>query len=117
MRFILQCFFAALLLLCSAACTRVIPYYKPDIKQGNEITQAQVDQLKKNMTEARVIEILGEPSIQKTFANNRLIYVNTLLTGKGAYTEQRLILSFDKGRLVSGTGDFMVFSSVHDKIS
>ena len=106
MRSILQLFLAAVLLLSASACTKIIPYYKPDIKQGNEITQAQVDQLKKDMPQAKVIEILGSPSMQQTFADNQLVYINTTLPGNGKYTEKRLILSFTKGRLVSGKGDF-----------
>jgi outer membrane protein assembly factor BamE len=95
----------ALILAC-VACTKVIPYYKPDIKQGNNVTQVKVDQLKKGMSQTQVITILGSPSVQQTFGDNRLIYVNTNLPGNGKYSEKKLILYFKNGHLVSSAGDF-----------
>ena len=99
-------FLLTILLIGLSSCTRLIPYYKPDIQQGNIITQTQVNQLKKGMTEKQVIAILGTPVAEKTFHNNQLIYINTNKPNRGPYTAKRLILQFYRGKLATGQGDF-----------
>ncbi len=94
------------LLITLASCTKIVPYYKPDIQQGNMITQTDVNKLKKGMDQKQVIAILGTPVVENAFFTNQLIYVNTNLPNRGQYTEKRLILNFRHDRLISGKGDF-----------
>ena len=102
---------AIIILSCSLliglnSCTKIVPYYKPDIQQGNIITQTEVNKLKKGMTQNEVIAILGTPIVENSFYTNQLIYVNTNLPNRGKYTEKRLRLEFKHGKLISGQGDF-----------
>ena len=95
-----------ILSLAISSCTSIVPYYKQDIQQGNVLSQSEVSQLKAGMSKAEVINILGNPVIEKAFVPNELAYVSTNLSGKGQYTEKRLILSFRNDKLVSAKGDF-----------
>lgn len=106
MRKIAIIIFSCSLLLELNSCTKIVPYYKPDIQQGNIITQAEVNKLKKGMTKNEVINTLGTPIVKNAFYTNQLIYVNTNLPNRGQYTEKRLRLEFKHGRLISGEGDF-----------
>jgi len=94
------------LLISLSSCTKIVPYYKPDIQQGNIITQTQVNKLKKGMSQKQVIAVLGTPIVKHAFYNNQLIYVNTNKPNRGKYTEERLILQFKHNKLMSGKGDF-----------
>lgn len=98
----------SLLILSLTACTNIVPYYKPDIQQGNVISQAQVNKLKRGMTQKQAIGVLGTPVIQQAFDTNQLVYVNTNMPGSGKITEKRLVLRFKQDRLVSTKGDFNV---------
>ena len=96
----------SLLILSLTACTKIVPYYKPDIQQGNVISQAQVNKLKRGMTQTQVIGVLGTPVIQQAFNTNQLVYVETNMPGSGKITEKRLVLQFKQDRLVAANGDF-----------
>lgn len=98
--------FLSMLLLDLNACTKIIPYYKTDIRQGNVVSQTQVNKLKKGMSKQQVISILGTPLIQPAFVTGQLNYIYTNKPGHGKYTEKRLILQFKHDKLVSGMGDF-----------
>ena len=99
-----------LLLLCfivvANGCVNTIPYYKQDIQQGNNLTQSEVKKIKKGMTKKEVVNLLGSPVVNNAFYNDELVYIYTNLTGKGQYTEKRLILKFKDGKLKSAQGDF-----------
>lgn len=90
------------------ACTKIVPYYKPDIQQGNVISQTQVNKLQRGMTQKQVIGVLGTPVIEQAFDTDQLVYVNTNMPGSGKITEKRLVLRFKHDRLVSTKGDFKV---------
>lgn len=57
--------------------------YKPDIQQGNIISQDNIAQLKIGMTVDQVRYIMGTPLLDNTFEPNRWDYVYTLQPGKG----------------------------------
>ena len=95
-----------ILIIGLSSCTRIVPYYKPDIQQGNIITQVQVNKLKKGMSQKQVIALLGKPIVENAFYTDQLIYVNTNLPNRGKFTEERLVLHFKYHKLVSGKGDF-----------
>ena len=52
-----------------------VAVYRPDIQQGNLITQEMVSQLKPGMTKAQVLFIMGTPVLQNTFDDNRWVYL------------------------------------------
>jgi outer membrane protein assembly factor BamE len=106
MKIINKIFIASCLTLCCLSCTKIIPYYKPEIQQGNVIAQDEVSQLHKNMSKQDVIALLGTPVVQNTYNDNRLVYVNTRLPNRGKYTEKQLILSFKDDKLISASGDY-----------
>jgi outer membrane protein assembly factor BamE len=96
------------LLINLTACISWVPYKKPNIQQGNILTQAEVNQLKPGMTKTQVTEVLGSPVIQPAFNNNQLVYVETNQINGGKITQKRLILNFKQGKLVSGEGDYQL---------
>ena len=98
--------FSLMLLLGLSACTKIVPYYKKDIQQGNVISQVQVNKLKKGMSKQQVIAVLGTPLVQPAFVTDQLSYVYTYKANRRKYRQQRLILQFKQGKLISGTGNF-----------
>lgn len=96
----------SLSLLSLTACTKIVPYYKPEIQQGNVVTQTQVNKLKRGMTEKQAIAVLGTPVVQQAFNTNQLVYINTIMPSSGITTEKRLILQFKNNHLVATKGDF-----------
>ena len=93
-------------LISLTACVSWVPYKRPDIQQGNIMTQPQVDQLHKGMTKTQVVDVLGTPVLQPGFNENELVYVETNQINGGKITKKRLILNFKQGKLVSGEGDY-----------
>jgi outer membrane protein assembly factor BamE len=78
--------------------------YKAPLYQGNLYAQAQIEQLKVGMPQAQVKRLLGSPTLQDPFHNNRWDYYS--LIEKSGKTEQQshLIIEFDaKGLLKSWT--------------
>ncbi|MFT3734070.1 MAG: outer membrane protein assembly factor BamE [Rhodocyclaceae bacterium] len=79
--------------------------YRVDIRQGNQITQEMVSQLRPGMTEDQVRFIMGSPLLQDPFRNNRWDYVYRF-SPKGKLEESRRVtLMFADGKLVSIEGD------------
>ena len=74
--------------------------YRPDIQQGNVITQKMASQLHLGMSQAAAKRILGEPLLVNVFANNRLDYVYTYQHKRQPMTERQIILTFKNDRLV-----------------
>jgi outer membrane protein assembly factor BamE len=90
------------------ACISWVPYRRPDIQQGNIITQAEVNQLKLGMTKTQVIGVLGTPVVQNGFVDNELVYMYTNQINGGKITKTRLILNFKQGKLSSGESDYQL---------
>ncbi|WP_345534382.1 outer membrane protein assembly factor BamE [Viridibacterium curvum] len=79
--------------------------YRVDIRQGNQISQEMVFQLRPGMTEEQVRFIMGSPLLQDPFRNNRWDYVYRF-SPKGKLEESRRVtLMFADGKLVSIEGD------------
>lgn len=73
--------------------------YKIDILQGNEVTQAMLDQLKPDMTPAQVRFILGTPLIVDPFHADRWDYVLRVERGGRVVDKRRVTVIFRDGRL------------------
>lgn len=79
--------------------------YKMDIKQGNDITQEKLDQLKPGMKMSKVENIMGSPSATPLLNVNRLEYHYSLIPGDGKpETQEQITLYFKNGKLTSYKG-------------
>lgn len=79
--------------------------YRPTIVQGNIVEQEQVNQLKPGMSRRQVRFVLGSPTLQDIFHDDRWDYPYT--AGVGSTPEQFKYLSvyFEDDRLTRITGD------------
>jgi outer membrane protein assembly factor BamE (lipoprotein component of BamABCDE complex) len=57
--------------------------YRPDVHQGNIITQEMVDKLKPGMTRRQVAFVMGEPVVRDPFNPDRWDYVYSVQVGNG----------------------------------
>lgn len=73
--------------------------YKIDIHQGNEVTQAMLDQLKPEMTQAQVRFVLGTPLIVDPFHADRWDYVLRVERAGRVVDKRRVTVIFREGRL------------------
>lgn len=80
--------------------------YKPDIQQGNVVTQNDVNKLQPGMSTEQVRFIMGTPLVQDTFNQNRWDYVYTMKRGGNAPEKKRIALIFEDDRLVEIKGDY-----------
>lgn len=74
--------------------------YRPDIQQGNFVSQEMVAQLKPGMTQDQVIFLLGTPLLTDVFHSDRWDYSFRLQKGNGEITTSRVTVFF-KDKLVS----------------
>lgn len=91
-------FISFFLLFLLSACSII---YRPDIQQGNVLTQFSIDRLKLGMTEEQVRYLLGSCVLQPSFQSNRRDYVYFYKPGHGESTQRHVTLFFSGGRLVS----------------
>lgn len=80
--------------------------YKPEIQQGNVITQEMVDKLEPGMTRRQVAFVLGTPLLVDTFHQDRWDYIYTREVGGGAGNKQSITLLFEDDVLTRIEGDF-----------
>ena len=80
--------------------------YKPDIQQGNFISQESVAQVKPGMSREQVRFILGTPLVADVFHGDRWDYVfRRTPQGGGAVQQRRLSVFFGDGKLARVEGD------------
>ena len=84
-------------------CTAV---YKLDIPQGNLVDKAQVETLKPGMTRRQVALIMGTPSIQDPFHQNRWDYAASYQQRGGDIEIKNLTLYFDDNVLAKIEGNY-----------
>lgn len=82
--------------------------YRPDIQQGNVVTQEMIDQLEIGMTRRQVRFILGTPLIEDPFHQERWDYYYFHKTGSGDNKRRQLQVIFDGDRLVEVRGDVQI---------
>jgi outer membrane protein assembly factor BamE len=78
--------------------------YKPDIQQGNFITQEMVAQLKEGMTQDQVIFLLGTPLLNDVFHADRWDYPFRMQKGNGEITSSAVTVFFKDKRVSSFEG-------------
>ena len=96
------CIVFFLILLPVVGCSSGIPsLYKIDIRQGNYVDQARVDELQPGMTKRQVQFLLGTPLIADPFHPQRWDYLYSFRPSGGEATEQRHITLFFDGDVLS----------------
>lgn len=93
--------------------TRIIPnaldelplVYRPEIQQGNVVTQEQVNELKPGMSKRQVRFLLGSPMLTDVFHNDRWDYAYTFGTGSKPKDMRRVTVFFEQDRLTRISGD------------
>ncbi len=81
--------------------------YKQDIQQGNVLEEEDLNQLELDMTKRQVQALLGSPSVQSQFHNDRWDYVNTYARRGEDFVSRTLTLVFANNRLVSIDGSYL----------
>jgi len=101
--------FAALSLALVAGCgvPRIpgITPYKPEIQQGNYLSQEIVAQVKPGMTREQVRFLLGTPLLTDIFHADRWDYVYWRETSAGKREQRRIALFFSDNKLARMEGD------------
>jgi outer membrane protein assembly factor BamE len=102
-------FLVCLLLLASCGVPRIpgITPYKPEIQQGNYVSQEMVAQIKPGMTREQVRFILGTPLLTDIFHADRWDYVYWREAENGKRESRKLALYFNEGRLARVEGDIV----------
>lgn len=73
--------------------------YRPDIQQGNFVSQEMLDQLKVGQTRDQVRFILGSPMLNDAFHEDRWDYPFYLARGNGELTTSRVTVFFKDDRV------------------
>lgn len=81
-----------------SACTA----HRPDIQQGNVVTQEQLDQLEQGMDQRQVRFLLGTPLVRDPFHQSRWDYYYSYTPGDDGEPEQyRVTVRFENERLAA----------------
>ncbi|GGC08759.1 hypothetical protein GCM10007205_17360 [Oxalicibacterium flavum] len=78
--------------------------YRPDIQQGNFVSQEMVAQLKPGMTQDQVVFLLGTPLLTDVFHADRWDYAFRLQKGNGEVTTSHVTVHFKDGVVSSFEG-------------
>lgn len=85
--------------------------YKPDVQQGNLLEKKNVEELKPGMTKRQVLALMGSPSVQSPFTQDRWDYVASYQHRGGPVDVRRLTLYFKNDALVRTEGNFFAENS------
>jgi len=80
--------------------------YKQPVFQGNLLDKASVDQLAAGMTRQQVYGLLGSPSVEDPFHQNRWDYVATQRRGHGNTEIKTFTVHFDGEKVARWEGDY-----------
>ena len=95
-----------LALLVAASLSACQAVYKLDIPQGNLVNKTMVDSLKPGMTRRQVQLIMGTPSIQDPFHQERWDYAASFQQRGGEIEVKNLTLTFDDNLLAKIEGNY-----------
>jgi outer membrane protein assembly factor BamE len=91
--------------------------YRPDVQQGNVVTQEMVEQLREGMSREQVRFLLGTPMLTSGFHPNRWDYVYLLKRGRTGEVQQRqLTVWFKDNRLAQFKSDAMPPETMADNL-
>jgi outer membrane protein assembly factor BamE len=100
----------ATLLLVGCSLPEMPGVYRPNIQQGNVVTQKMVNQLEPHMSKSQVKFILGTPLLVDVFHQDRWDYLYSMKPGGEERTQERISLFFEDDRLVAILGDYRPMS-------
>jgi outer membrane protein assembly factor BamE len=90
---------AIFLTLTLTGCGLLTPY-KPNLQQGNVVTDAMVAKLHPGMTPDEVQAVMeGAPVLESVYDDHTTSYVYTYEPSKGKLTEKKLLLTFKDNKL------------------
>ena len=97
----------AVLLLGACGVPRIpgITPYRPEIQQGNYISQELISQVKPGMTREQVRFLLGTPLLTDIFHADRWDYVYSRVATDGRREQRRVALFFADNKLARMEGD------------
>lgn len=93
---LLNLLLAILIALASSACNLI---YKQNIQQGNALEQEDLDELYVGMNKRQVLFVLGTPSVQDPFQQQRWDYVQTFSRRGGDLVQRTVTLKFEEDLL------------------
>ena len=73
--------------------------YRPDVQQGNFVSQEMIEQVKVGQTREQIVFILGTPLLTDMFHKDRWDYPFYLARGNGELTTSRVTLYFKDDKL------------------
>lgn len=88
------------------ALNRLPLVHRPDIQQGNVVSQESIDKLKPGMSKSQVSYLLGTPMLVDVFHQDRWDYLYSMKPGNEELTQERVALYFSDDRLIRIEGDF-----------
>jgi outer membrane protein assembly factor BamE len=91
--------------------------YKQNIQQGNAIEQDDLDELYEGMSKRQVLFVLGTPSIQDPFHQDRWDYVQTFSRRGSAMVQRTVTLHFEDDLLTEIIGGDKPFGADDDDTS
>ncbi|MFO0042687.1 MAG: outer membrane protein assembly factor BamE [Pseudomonadota bacterium] len=94
------------LLVLAAALSGCGIVYQVDVNQGNLVEKEMVDSLKPGMTKRQVALVMGTPSIQSPFDQDRWDYAASISRRGAATGVKNLTLFFEDSLLVRIEGDY-----------
>jgi outer membrane protein assembly factor BamE len=90
--------------------------YRPDVHQGNIITQEMVDQLRQGMSREQVRFMLGTPLLTSDFHKDRWDYPYYLNPLKGPIQSRRLTIFFKDNKIERFVSDEMPSETIADSM-
>ncbi|HEX5339987.1 MAG TPA: outer membrane protein assembly factor BamE [Gammaproteobacteria bacterium] len=75
--------------------------YRPDIKQGNFLTDSMIAKVKPGMTETQVEYVLGPAMVKDPFHPERWDYVYYNNPDNGPVVEKHVVVMFKDGKVIS----------------
>ncbi len=79
--------------------------YRPDVQQGNVISQEAVNRLRPGMTKHQIRYLMGTPILTDLFHLNRWDYISSMKKGSEARQQKQITLYFEDDRLIHIAGD------------
>jgi len=107
--------------LSMTGCVKRVPMpnivHRPDIQQGNVITQKMVNKLRPGMGKSQVRYLLGSPMLVDVFHQERWDYMYTNHPGNSHDTEKRHVsLFFEDNKLARLEGDYRPMEETPDQL-
>jgi outer membrane protein assembly factor BamE len=94
------------LLLGSCSLDRIPLVNRPDINQGNIVSQDMINQLRPGMNRRQVTYLLGSPLLTDPFHDNRWDYLYAIEPSGESRELRRVTLAFERDELIQLEGDF-----------